>query len=576
MVGSPESDTRLIVSIETSLSEWMIKQPQHIVAVDQTEMLKSADLVARATLWANSLSDVSGDRWAVYHENAFEYLSILLALWQLGKTACVPGDNCLGTLERLKPLVDGFIGQFETEVLQLKSQNTNESIGWSVFDRDYDALEIYTSGSTGEPKPIAKSLRQIENELETIERLWGEDHSDIVISTVSHQHFYGMTFRLFWPFSSKRPFETHIRPCSEDVFHTLVKYNSYQLVTSPTHLSRLNPELDWNAYRSKCNKVLSSAAPLSREASFNAFKTLGCEIYEIYGSSETGAVAWRCQQLTEEDALWKCFPEVESSYGEKRNLKILSDYQREGCAFELSDLVEIDADGKFTLLGRLDRIVKVEGKRVSLNAIEQMLKQFKYIEDAKVLVLENRRVELAAVILLEDAGWESLRKNGRKALIKEYKSALSRQIESVVIPRKWRFVESYPSDPQGKIPQVKLEKMFQKTPDHWPVITDQTVTENEVSLTCYAQEELIYFNGHFEDNPILPGVVQVHWAQEMAQHFMGISLEFKNLEVIKFQQVIPPYRVLNINLKYDPEKKKVHFKYESEKGVHSSGRICFQ
>ena len=98
---------------------------------------------------------------------------------------------------------------------------------------------------------------------------------------------------------------------------------------------------------------------------------------------------------------------------------------------------------------------------------------------------------------------------------------------------------------------------------------------DETTLLGIIQKELIYFDGHFEGNPVLPGVVQVHWAEAFGRRLLKLSGQFKCLEVIKFQKIIVPGHNINIILKYDDAKDKLSFKYESERGVHSSGRICF-
>lgn len=571
---SPESDEKVKMAIKTTLSEWMVKQPYCSVAFDKQHNYSSERLVAKCNHWIQAFDNHPGLRWAVYHEDAFEFLSIVLALWQLGKTACVPGDNSPGTVARLELIVDGFAGQFDTVVISPgQCSNVGRNV-WKRVDKHYDALEIYTSGSTGIPTPIPKSLHQLESELATIDALWNSSDA-VVVSTVSHHHFYGMMFRLFWPFSTGRAFATHLCPCSEDVFFYVSKFTSFQLVTSPTLLSRLNPEIEWRSIQQQCEKIISSAAPLSRVESMRAYDLLGVEINEIYGSSESGAVAWRCQQAWNSEALWKSLPNVFLSRGTRNNLLVKSAYQKEEGFCEMSDVVDLVDDQRFRLLGRLDRIAKIEGKRVALNAIEKHLQRCEYVHEAKVLVLEGRRTEVAAVLKMSEEGWGVLKKLGRKSLLKEYRKNLLRELEAVVIPRKWRFVKCFPCDPQGKVTIEKLKIMFDKKPKNWPTITGVEVLDNTVALTCYTQEELVYFDGHFDGNPILPGVVQVHWACEMAGYYLGVDRGFIKLEVVKFQQIITPYRILKIKLRFDSQKKKLHFCYESDKGVHSSGRICY-
>jgi acyl-coenzyme A synthetase/AMP-(fatty) acid ligase len=61
------------------------------------------------------------------------------------------------------------------------------------------------------------------------------------------------------------------------------------------------------------------------------------------------------------------------------------------------------ADGRFRLLGRADRIVKIEERRVSLDALERALREDAEVDDARVLVLPGQREQLAAVVPADPA-----------------------------------------------------------------------------------------------------------------------------------------------------------------------------
>ena len=110
----------------------------------------------------------------------------------------------------------------------------------------------------------------------------------------------------------------------------------------------------------------------------------------------------------------------------------------------------------------------------------------------------------------------------------------------------------------------------------WPKILNEKTDGDSVSLSCFIPEDLDYFNGHFPQSPILAGVVQLHWAVEYAkQKFSFTAHIVKNLEVLKFQNVIVPGQTLEIKLTKKTSEK-VLFSYESEKGQHASGRIVFE
>lgn len=110
----------------------------------------------------------------------------------------------------------------------------------------------------------------------------------------------------------------------------------------------------------------------------------------------------------------------------------------------------------------------------------------------------------------------------------------------------------------------------------WPEIRAENNVEDRYIIQAVIPKNLLYFEGHFDDNPVLPGVVQVNWASVFGRRAFTISGIVKQLEVIKFQHLIFPLDEITITLRYDETKRKLSFKYESERGVHASGRICFE
>lgn len=109
-----------------------------------------------------------------------------------------------------------------------------------------------------------------------------------------------------------------------------------------------------------------------------------------------------------------------------------------------------------------------------------------------------------------------------------------------------------------------------------PSIEALEVVDNEVSMSVFAAENIDYFKGHFPQASILPGVVQLDWAIHFAREHLAIAdSAVKNLEVLKFQEVITP----NMNVTLLLTLKSAHkftFKYTSTKGTHASGRIVLE
>src|SRR5699024_2966575 len=140
------------------------------------------------------------------------------------------------------------------------------------------------------------------------------------------------------------------------------------LISAPPPLERLPVELDWRAAPSVLARIHSSGAPLSETASEHAQGVLGVAVSEIYGSSETGGIAWRQQQRGEH---WTPLRGVEVRDDDYGSLWLRSPYLPAPDRWERqADRIAFDDNG-FRLLGRADRIIKVGGKRLSLTGMDR-------------------------------------------------------------------------------------------------------------------------------------------------------------------------------------------------------------
>jgi len=106
-----------------------------------------------------------------------------------------------------------------------------------------------------------------------------------------------------------------------------------------------------------------------------------------------------------------------------------------------------------------------------------------------------------------------------------------------------------------------------------PRILSKTEDHNCLAYVLSVDENLKWFQGHFPEKPILPGVVQIHWAIALAEP-LGIKPEqFQGIPRIKFTAVIAPGTKLTLGL--EKTSSGLRFRYESKLGVHSQGAIHF-
>jgi 3-hydroxymyristoyl/3-hydroxydecanoyl-(acyl carrier protein) dehydratase len=90
-----------------------------------------------------------------------------------------------------------------------------------------------------------------------------------------------------------------------------------------------------------------------------------------------------------------------------------------------------------------------------------------------------------------------------------------------------------------------------------------------------APRDLLYFDGHFPDRPILPGVVQVHWVIYYGRQCFDLPPSFRSIHGLKFQRVISPEMPFTLELVHEPAKCSLSFKINSDLGSHAHGRILF-
>lgn len=330
-----------------------------------------------------------------------------------------------------------------------------EESSWSSLDLDAVTLTLFTSGSSGKAKAIVKTLKQLDSEIAILESLWGSQLTGARIeSTVSHQHIYGLLFRLLWPLCAARPFAVYNLEFPEQLIHHAGADTA--LISSPALLKRLSEEHDSAPLR--C--VFSSGGPLANSAALHSQALFGLLPIEVFGSTETGGIAYR-QQL-ESSTPWRLFPNVEAMLNSERCLRLKAPHIDGDNWYQTADECEFHDDVCFQLKGRTDRIVKVEEKRISLVEVEKRLEQLDWIEESAVIPqTEGNRISLCAVIVLSSVGRQEIERLGKGKFWIELRKALRNWLEPIAIPRKYRVLSEVPLNSQGKRQVAEIEKLFQ-------------------------------------------------------------------------------------------------------------------
>ncbi|WP_130927389.1 acyl-CoA synthetase family protein [Pseudomonas sp. Sample_14] len=535
-------------------------------AICQAPALNHTQLRAQALSVAAGLQSRGVKSLAVHLEDAADLAIALLGAWRAGVSVLLPADLQAQTRQRWSQEVDLWLTDQPGDA-QLHDF-TQLGLPGAELDLDQCRLSLCTSGSSGEPKRIDKTLRQLANEVEALEQLWGADLGEAcIIGSVATQHIYGLLFRVLWPLCAGRPFVRRQLAFSEDLQRASREYPAFAWVASPALLKRMGDNLDWPAL-SAVRRVFSSGGALPPEAAQSLQQRLQQWPTEILGSSETGGIAWR-----QGESLWQPFAGVELSEDSDGALLIASPYLPAGHVEHSADAARIAADGRFELLGRLDRIVKLEEKRISLPMLEQALAAHDWVAEARLGVVQENRASLGALLVLSESGLFALREHGRRGLTETLRKHLSQHCEALALPRRWRLLRQMPLNSQSKLAQADVEALLLAARPKAPEVLEQSASDGEWSLQLSVPPDLAYFSGHFPKAPVLPGVVQVEWALNLGRQLLKLDGAFAGMEVLKFQQLVRPGDEIQLHLRFDAERGKLYFAYRNDTATCSSGRI---
>lgn len=109
---------------------------------------------------------------------------------------------------------------------------------------------------------------------------------------------------------------------------------------------------------------------------------------------------------------------------------------------------------------------------------------------------------------------------------------------------------------------------------HWPLFSGAEIDSDRATLTLRVHPELACFKGHFPEQAVLPGVVQIHWAGELARRLFACS-GFSELINVKFNGVVLPNTNVTLNLGFRSDVNRIDFSFLDESQTFSSGTLAF-
>ncbi len=504
------------------------------------------------------LSDEPGGGWVLLTEDAYAFGVGLLALWHSGRYAISPPNRQPKSLRSLQTRAAGMLCDRPEWIEEGPSVHPMFS-GVSGADPDKlpelgpnsPAIELYTSGTTGSEKPVMKRIAHLENEVAELEALWGDRVTgSVFFSTASHQHLYGLLFGALWPLAAGHVFQSQHFLHAGEAVPRMIDTQSCVLVTVPTHLKQLARHSGTEELRGVCRLIFSSGGPLHEETAHGIARTLEYSPLEVLGSTETGGIAWRSQELRRKQNLWTPFPSVHVNCDpENHGMLIRSPFvsvDSSDSGFATGDRISPLSNGLFSLEGRLDHVVKIGEKRLDLSRMEAKLRKHQLIEDLALLAIDRGSgARVAAVAVPSIAGWDFLDKEGRRSFGRMVRLQLAEGWDPILHPRYWRIVHRLPENSRGKLTRASLSELFSisefnASSSDRPTLIEEFRGAKFLERACVVPLDLSCFPGHFPDGPVVPGVLELDWAIEMAADILGRSPQVESIRSLKFGYPLRP------------------------------------
>ncbi len=395
-------------------------------------------------------------------EDRYRFIVALCAAALRGQTTLLPPSRAPAVVAEMLAqhgesyaLVDALGHADDTE---LPPSQRHWRLPATLPQRDGDALTVadellmaigYTSGSTGRPKANHKTWASFRTSttqnLAALHDLLDLDAVTPVVATVPPQHMYGMEMSVLLPLLG--PIAVHgTRPFfPADIARALHEAPLQPLlITTPVHLRAL---VKSDAQLPPLRGIVSATAPLSRELALATEQRFGCEVRELFGSTETCVIARRRTACEE---AWTPLPGVQL-VPQPDGTAVHAPHLAQ--AVVLADLVEVRDDGRFELRGRNADMIEIAGKRASLGDLTRRLLAVAGVRDGAVFQLDpcprTGVARIAALAVVAPGLGEA-----------DVLSALREHIDAVFLPRPLRLVDALPRNETGKLPRSALTAML--------------------------------------------------------------------------------------------------------------------
>jgi len=222
------------------------------------------------------------------------------------------------------------------------------------------------------------------------------------------------------------------------------------------------------------------------------------------------------------------------------------------------------------------RSAALESPERRLQDLASRLRAHPWVSDARVFLQaaaggRGAGPELCSALVVPSAeGVRALRLGGKQRLVAAWEPVVGRAGQPRATGLDVWLVDALP--PVGREREARAEATRPV-----PMVSDLVRDAKLPSLTCRVRVpyELPVFRGHFPARPIVPGVVQIGWAVDIARAESLVAGTFIGISGAKFRRVLQPGMNLGLRLDGHDGRGQLSFEYSLGSMVVSGGRVQF-
>ena len=336
--------------------------------------------------------------------------------------------------------------------------------GAPVVDVGYIKL---TSGSTGEPGGVLIAPEALAADDEQLASTMGLSAGDRFVATIPWSHSYGLS-SLVLP--ALRRGSLLILPEDGGPWAPLAaarELGATVLPTVPVFLRTIAEVAPASAWPATLSTVISAGARLPAEDARRFRASFDRAVHVFYGATECGGIAYdreggAAERGTvgtpvdgvairlEEGTVVVSSPALATRHVPEANASL------SGGVFRSADLAEMTPDGELRLLGRVDALINVEGKKVQPREVETVLRAMPGVRDAVVLGIRAATgKEIVRAVIARDPG---------RLSYEEVAAWCRPRLAPHKIPRSILLVDDIPRTGRGKVDRAALSALDRDEP----------------------------------------------------------------------------------------------------------------